>query len=222
MQGYLEAAKVCTAKYMICLDAYDILANPDAKRILHELVANLQTQDISLMFGWETRCAEQCWDISEWRKHRGYKASRHVNAGCLIGRPEKITELWTWVLGQTPEIDDDQIGFGKWLNAHPKDVSVAMDDDRQLVANVSGFDCVSSTLFTLSAFVHCPGPVIKLGIHRSYNAHLQAWLGKSRHPIDSITVRTFLWQFTHSNVFRIFLVVLFTYVVFLPYISGRR
>ena len=194
MQSYLDAAREADrrADYVVFCDAYDVLANPRLKLQLQDLANRMKADNLSMLVGCETWCGGNCSDISWWRRKHSIKPVRYPNGGCMMATPSYVVKLWSWVLAQLPLIDDDQIGLGKWMNAHASDRSVMIDTRHSLVTNVTGGGIFNSALLSNSAFLHFPSPVTKLGLSTSYNTHVQAWTGRQVPFLDMELVRHIL------------------------------
>lgn len=173
MSQYRMAAHRSRADYIVFADAYDVLVHPKAKEKLDLLVQQLSAEGTDLLVGAESWCGNNCLPIDHWHNGEARGEKFYVNAGCMIGKPKALEEMYDWMLQRHPRIEDDQIGVATYMNLFGK-AKVKLDMNERLVTNFTGRQLLSFQLAE-TPFSHFPGGQPKAGFSFAYNKAIRSW-----------------------------------------------
>jgi hypothetical protein len=183
---------------IVFIDAYDVIA------VRHSLdfFATYQAFKRPVVVGAEWWCSSKtnCGRVNKWWKDNNIKPSfrSKVNAGCLVGQSNQLSEMFSWILENNYQ--DDQLGLAAWINLFGKD-TVALDSGSTLFYNANIFDGIKPQKHGF--FHHFPGPLLKIGFMPLYNNTARKFLGTSaRLQYPDTILETF--------VFAVFIMCLFS------------
>ena len=153
LDALLEAAINAHRKqliWFIMIDAYDVIAHPQAADKLLFLNSLFETNpDTDFLCGVEELCLSNCGLVQREEKI-------YLNAGVLAARPSAVIEFVQWA--SENEIHDDQKALASFANIHAKRFQFDMTSSL-LVWNVNPFTfgLVPYAFEFQSPFLHFPG-----------------------------------------------------------------
>jgi hypothetical protein len=124
MEHYRNAAaELPPNTLVVCMDAYDALPVKPSKT----LKKTFESFGKPLVFGLETVCGGNCFNIKPWwysqYGHQYLDANgkrppnRYVNGGLVMGEAWAIRDLFDWMLKTGAQ--DDQVGLGRFALQYP-------------------------------------------------------------------------------------------------------
>lgn len=142
---------------VILLDAYDVIAVRNQKELLNTFLAF----ETKIVVGSEWYCgsAKNCKPLNKyWGFKKPYR--QYANAGCLMGYVKNLKQVLNYII----DFQDDQYGLIEYIENNPDEIK--LDFGSSIFYNCH----IADGYFNTNAFfIHFPGPLLKYGLHNTYN-----------------------------------------------------